>query len=193
MRGSLLVLLVWACSSSLASWPGSAGSSGATSTPTAWGSSAPTTSPPILTWSVERLAARQVGVDPLLLEALCTWETRGERPRGAADSALGDGRASIGRCQVQVGTAAWQLGLRAHDLTPPVRTAIRTMLHRPLLNAHFAAQELAWCLGNRPTIERAIGCYQGGRRSVWRGPTIGTKNVLSRYAARKLAELRGRM
>lgn len=148
----------------------------------------------LVPWSVERLAAIQARVDPALVAATCHWETRGERVRGTADSALGDRRRSVGRCQVKIGTAAWQIGYTARDLRrhPELETMIRRMLHDPLLNAHFAAQELRWCLdrweGWPDRLERAVYCYQAGRRAPYQGPTLGTKNVLLPYGQEKLRE-----
>lgn len=172
-----LLLSSWVFCSSFASVPawlgGSAGALGAATT----AQSRPTRPAP------EVWAAQAVGIDPLLLYAACQWETRGERARGLEDRAVGDSGQARGRCQVQVGTAAYLMGLTAKDLTPRIEVAIQTMLHDRHLNALFAGLEFRWCLENRSDTERAVGCYQGGRWSTWRGPTRGNKNVMSRFAA----------
>lgn len=177
---ALLLLSSWALCSSFYSpspWP---------VTPPAESPAATTTPSRPVALTPEEWAALAVGIDPLLLRAVCRWETRGERVRGVADLAVGDDGQARGRCQVQAGTAAYLMGLTAKDLTPQIVAVIQTMLHDRDVNALFAGLEMRWCLDNRRNNERAVGCYQGGRWSTWRGPTRGTKNVMAAFAAAKL-------
>jgi len=117
---------------------------------------------------------------PALLEAICYYETRGEPE---PHRVVGDGGKSIGRCQVQIGTADFLLGglFTADEL--------RRYLHDPAVNAFLADWVLALCLARTPTVEQAIYCYNAGPRARWRRPTLYTKAVLLAYAeARRRAQ-----
>lgn len=185
-------LLAWLAVSFLpsSSAPSSASCCGAM--PSSAGSSEATTSTPAKpknTW--EQWASRLTGADPLLLQSICEYETRGERSRGVEDRARSRAGA-LGRCQVKPGTAAYHMGLTADTVTPDHLRGIKARLRTPGYGALHAGIELAACERKHPrSTARAVYCYAEGRWASWDGrATEYTKNVLLRYAVARLREQR---